>query len=142
MFNPVPPGPEQPVPRYEEHEHEPAPRLGKWRPPGRWPALLRLSWLCRLLAILSLAVGALLALLGLVGTGERAAQPELLVRLLYAIVVLVSAVFAFIFWTGMAELILLAIALERNTRQARDRQPRHAPEEHLRGHEITRGNGL
>jgi hypothetical protein len=137
MFNPVPPGPEQAVPRYEEHDHEPAPPLGKWRPPGRWPALLRLSWLCRLLAVLSLAIGALLALLALLGAGERPLDP--FIRVLYASVVIISAVVGYIFWTGIAELILLAIALELNTRQTRDRLPRHPPEDASRAHEPTRG---
>ena len=42
---------------------------------------------------------------------------------------MVSAVIGYIIWVGLAEAILLAIALERNTRQTRDRLPRHQPDE-------------
>jgi hypothetical protein len=67
---------------------------------------------------------------------DRPVDP--LFRVVYAGVAIISAVVAFIFWTGMAELILLAIALERNTRQTRDRLPRHPHEEAPRGQELTR----
>jgi hypothetical protein len=128
------------VPQYEEHDHEPAPRLGKWRPPGRWPALLRLSWLCRLLAILSLVVGVILALAGTIEMWRTHRNWDpLVVLFFYGICPIVAAVIAYIFWTGMAELLLLAVALERNTRQTRDRLPRHTPEAYARGQELTRG---
>jgi hypothetical protein len=48
-----------------------------------------------------------------------------LFALLYIPGAIISAVVGYIFWSGIAEAILLAIALERNTRQTRDRLPKH-----------------
>jgi hypothetical protein len=45
--------------------------------------------------------------------------------LLQAIGALVSGLVAFVIWMGLAELILVLIAIERNSRQTRDRLPKH-----------------
>jgi hypothetical protein len=132
MFNPPPPGPDPSLSRQHEPDHEIVPPIGAWRPLGRWPALLRLSWLCRLLAVLSLIGGAIGVLLGILSflaawnpEAPRVSESARLLSLLYIPGAIISAVVGFIFWCGIAEAILLAIALERNTRQTRDRLPKH-----------------
>jgi len=124
MFNPVPPATDQPQPAHAEPDLEPIPALTAWRPRGRWPALLRLSWLCRLLALVSVVACAFWALMGLTVALLGAEQGA--IGLLFIIGALFSAAVSYITWMGLAELILLVIALERNTRQTRDRLPRHA----------------
>src|SRR3974390_3478623 len=98
-----------------------------WRPRGRRPALLRLSWLFRLFAFLSLILAGVTIFLGLImlamPPGDRS-----WVGLVVVLSAIVSGFVSYIFWMGMAELILLAIALERNTRQTRDRLPKPPPQ--------------
>ena len=117
MFVPVPAGPDEATSRQPEPEHEAI--QATWRPLGRWPALLRLSWLFRVLAVLSLIAGLVLAIVGLVMALNGQA-----LGLLYASLGFLSGMVGLTFWLAMAELILLAIAVERNTRQARDRLPK------------------
>ncbi len=129
-------------PQYEpsrpplQHEPEPVVTLRTWRPRGRWPALLRMAWLLRVFAVLSLIAGAIIALVDFVNLVagrqnlEVPAPPDLAAALgLHAAVAILSAIAAFIIWLGLAELILLFIAIERHTRQTRDRLPRHETEQ-------------
>jgi hypothetical protein len=116
MFNPLPPASDQSPPAQAEPDHEPLPA---WRPRGRWPTLLRLSWMCRILALFSAISCGFLALFGLLMV--TVAGPDQGAGLLILFGALFSAVVSYIVWTGVAELFLLAIAVERNTRQTRDR---------------------
>jgi hypothetical protein len=124
MFNPVPPAADQPEAAQHEPDHETMPGLTAWRPRGRWPALLRLSWLCRLLALVSAAACGIWAVFGLLAMTLPGADSAM--GLLILIGAVFSAFVSYIVWMGLAELIMLVIALERTTRQTRDRLPRHA----------------
>jgi hypothetical protein len=123
MFTPVPPAADQPEAAHPETDLAP---LTVWRPRGRWPALLRLSWLCRLLARLSLIACGFWALFGLLFLTFPGADP--VVGLLTLIAAVFTAFVSFIVWMGLAEFILLLIALERTARQTRDRLSRYAPD--------------
>ena len=119
MFVPIPPGP----PPRPEADPEPVQAIATWRPRGRWRALLRMSWLCRLLAYLSLGFALLAAIVYLTADW----QPSFGSRIVYVVGSLFSGFVAWVVWLGLAELILLAIALERNSRQIRDRLPKDDP---------------
>ncbi len=125
MFMPVPQGPEKNSLSldYEAHDPEPSPEHATWRPRGRWPALLRLSWLLWVIALFHLVVGVLALVIGvgvlLAGGNATNGLP--------AVIWGISALVSVIFWLGLAELILLLIAVERNSRQTRDRLPKHPP---------------
>jgi hypothetical protein len=123
MFNPLPPASDPSPSAQAEPDHEPLPA---WRPRGRWPTLLRLSWMCRLLALFSAISCGFLALFGLLMV--TVAGPDQGVGLLVMFGALFSAVISYVVWMGLAELFLLAIAVERNTRQTRDRLPKHTAE--------------
>jgi hypothetical protein len=129
MFPPVPPAdPHQIV------EHEPEAIIA-WRPYGKWPALLRLAWLFRIFAVLSVVFGILWALYGCIaalvalsnaGNNQQAAAAIGTLAATSAIFSgVISAFVGYIVWRGLAELILLFIAMEKNTRQTRDRLARH-----------------
>jgi len=137
MFIPVPPGSEQPpLPptpplepdagewpeRSPEPEAEPVPMTASGHARERWPALLLLSGLCRLLSFLSLVSAAIMTIVGLVIAAEGHA-----LGLLYSVSAIISGIVACIIWRALAEAILLAIAIERNTRQMRDRLPKRPP---------------
>jgi hypothetical protein len=77
------------------------------------------------LSLLAGALGALVALIMALGADDQFR----LARLLSAVGAIASGLVAYIFWCGIAEAILLLIALERNTRQTRDRLPKHQVEE-------------
>jgi len=139
MFIPVPPGSEQSLPtpltpplepdagewpeRSPEPEAEPVPMTASGHARERWPALLRLSGLCRLFSFLSLVSAAIMTIVGLVIAAEGHA-----VGLLYSVSAIISGIVAWIVWTALAEAILLVIAIERNTRQMRDRLPKRSPQ--------------
>jgi hypothetical protein len=73
----------------------------------------------RLLAGLSLVGGFLGALVGIVVVLQGTAA-----GIVYSAIAIVSGICNLIFCMGMAELVLLFIALEKNTRQTRDRIPK------------------
>jgi hypothetical protein len=118
MFIPVPAGSEPP-PRLEP-DPEPVAAMATWRPRGRWRALLRLSWFCRLLALVSAVVCTIWAVIQLIA----AFQAESGAGVFAAFATLFSALVGWVIWMGLAELILLLIALERNSRQIRERLPK------------------
>jgi hypothetical protein len=138
MFVPVPPGPEEkPAPETafepQGEQYEAAPETASEldgepyeAPRGRhrvtWPALVRLSSLFRFLAVLSLVGGVIMALVALF----LALQMGQAVWLLYALCAALSGFIWLIVWRGLAEGILLLIAIERNTRQTRDRLPKNS----------------
>jgi hypothetical protein len=72
-----------------------------------------------MLAGLGLVAGILGALVGIVVFLQGNAA-----GIVYSAVALVSGIFNLVFSMGMAELVLLFIALEKNTRQTRDRIPK------------------
>jgi hypothetical protein len=80
-----------------------------------------MSWLFRLLALLSVVVCGLWILFGLVLLAQGDAGGQGLLILIGAVL---SAFVSYIVWMGLAELVLLFIAIERNVRQTRDRLPK------------------
>jgi hypothetical protein len=89
-----------------------------------------MAWLFRVFAWVSLIAGLLYAV---VSTLVLLSGPEEVRGFapLYFIGGIVSALIGFIIWLGLAEGVVLVIALERNTRQTRDRLPRHHADEPL-----------
>jgi hypothetical protein len=123
MFNPLPPASDQPAVKPQDLDHEPVVTFTSWRPRGRWPALLRLSWLFRVFAVLSLLIGIGWALVSMaVAIGGQG--PSGVAAFVTAVVAVLSGIAGFIIYLGLAELVLLAVAVERNTRQTRDRLPK------------------
>jgi hypothetical protein len=120
MFTPLPPASEQSAPAHVEADHDPRPA---WRPRGRWPTLLRLSWICRVMALLGAIVCGFAALFGLLAMMAVGSEQQA-IGVLFLFGGLLLAVMSYVVWTALAELILLAIAVERNTRQTRDRLAR------------------
>jgi hypothetical protein len=120
MFTPLPPASEPSAPAHAEADYEPRPA---WRPRERWPTLMRLSWICLSMALFGAIVCGFLALFGLIAM--TATGPDQVTGLLFLLGGLFSAAVSYVVWTGLAELILLAIAVERNTRQTRDRLARY-----------------
>jgi hypothetical protein len=136
MFMP-PPASDQPH-KLVEPEPDPVVNLSTWRPAGRWPALMRLSWLFRLFAVLSVVAGAISAvvifwttiIIGLSSVGPPEAKlPAFFWALVAILSAIISAIVAYFIWLGLAELILLLIAIEKSARQTRDRVGRHLHEE-------------
>jgi len=118
MFTPPPPREPDPLP-LAETESETAANIANFRHRARWPWLLRLAGLFRMLAGLSLVAGILGALVGMVVFMQGNAA-----GIVYSAIAMVSGICNLIFCMGMAELVLLFIALEKNTRQTRDRIPK------------------
>jgi hypothetical protein len=115
MFVPVPPADEA-KPKTMELESEPVDSVADRRFRGRWHTLRQLCSLCRILAVASLVGSVLVAFFafGMLRYME-------IDRLISYAGTVVLAIFSCVFWVLVAEGILLAIAIERNTRQTRDR---------------------
>ena len=126
MYPSIPPAPENerrlpdPDPEYDATLRSRASRRR-----ARWPAVLRLSVVFRILAVLHALFCILMALISVVqanrprvGYGFENTDPVGIPVLLMALVYLVAAAVSLFFWLGMAELLLLFVEVERNTRQS------------------------
>jgi hypothetical protein len=126
MYPAIPPAPENdgrlpdPDPEYDVTLRSRASRRR-----ARWPAILRLSVVFRILAVLHALFCLLMALISVaqanrlrLGYGFENVDPVGIPVLLMALVYLVAAAVSLFFWLGMAELLVLFVEVERNTRQA------------------------
>jgi hypothetical protein len=123
MFVPVPPNSDQtPADPPVESEPEPVVALTRLRPVrrGRWPALIRLSLLLRLIALVHLIIGIPMGLVCL-ASAILGSDHARVAMLLTSVSAFISAVVGYILFHGLAEGILLLIAMERSLRQTRDR---------------------
>jgi hypothetical protein len=131
MFPPGPPRDEDPSPPSRgDLDPDDGLTLPGFGHAGRWPALGRLSWLCRILALPSLVLGVVWAC----ATVYYALFPIERFSLYYppephspvpglfaALCIFLGSIVGYYFWVGLAEAILVFLAIERNTRQTRRR---------------------
>jgi hypothetical protein len=106
----------------------------RWRRPARWMAVRRLSVCFKILAPLSAVYCLIMALASLARANQLPQdmtygyrQSDTLgtaVALFMCLVYILGTVFCFFFWFGLADLLMLFVEMEHNTRQAAARQKR------------------